>query len=204
MSSPLVICAAVFGASVGALLPRAARRFPTRVSPYAAFIPVVASASTGAIVCVLLAGALGPSPMLPFYLLATIPGLLLALVDLRCLRLPDPLVAVFAALTVVPLAASQPQRIMPALAAGAVVVTAYLGIALLPGRGLGLGDVKLAGVIATILGFAGWEAVLVGVVVPHLIAGPVALVMLLARRGRPLPFGPALLVGALIGVVTAA
>lgn len=203
-----MILAAVFGGCVAALLPRAARRFSTPISPYAAttpagFVPLATTALTGAAVCALLAGGLGPSPILPFYLLATIPGLLLALVDLRCLRLPDPLVAGFATLTVLPLAASQPQRIGPALVAGGVVLTAYLGMALLPGRGLGLGDVKLAGVIATVLGFAGWEAVLVGLLVPHLIVGPVALVMLLARRARPLPFGPALLVGALLGVTAA-
>jgi leader peptidase (prepilin peptidase) / N-methyltransferase len=39
--------------------------------------------------------------------------------------------------------------------------------------------------------------------VPHLINGPIALVMLLTRRGRPLPFGPALLAGALIGLTAA-
>ncbi|MBL7261445.1 prepilin peptidase [Actinoplanes sp. LDG1-01] len=157
----------------------------------------------GAAVCALLARALGPAPMLPFYLLATIPGLLLALIDLRCLRLPDRLVAAFAIVTVLPLAIMRPERIGLALVAGGVVLTTYLGIALLPGRGLGLGDVKLAAVIATMLGFAGWPAVLVGLVVPHLINGPIALVMLLARRGRPLPFGPALLIGALIGITTA-
>ncbi|GAB2580612.1 hypothetical protein Aab01nite_57250 [Paractinoplanes abujensis] len=183
---------------MAALLPRFVRRFtrePQPVSPYAV--------SAGAAVCALLAAALGPSAMLPFYLLATIPGLMLALVDLRCLRLPDPLVAAFAIVTVLPLAVMRPERIGFALVAGGVVLTTYLGIALLPGRGLGLGDVKLAAVIATMLGFAGWPAVLVGLTVPHLIVGPIALVLLLTRRGRPLPLGPALLIGALIAVSTA-
>ena len=56
--------------------------------------------------------------------------------------------------------------------------------------------------LATILGFAGWPAVIAGLVVPHLINGPIALALLLARRSRPLPFGPALLAGALIAVTT--
>ncbi|MBU2663532.1 prepilin peptidase [Actinoplanes bogorensis] len=155
---------------------------------------------TGALVAALLAAALGPSPVLPFFLLAAVAGLLLALVDRRCLRLPDPIVATFAALTIVPLATTQPHRIGPALGAGGLVLTAYLIVALLPGRGLGLGDVKLAAVLATALGFAGWPAVFVGLVVPHLINGPIGLVLLLTRRARPLPFGPALLVGALLAV----
>jgi leader peptidase (prepilin peptidase)/N-methyltransferase len=48
--------------------------------------------------------------------------------------------------------------------------------------------------------------VFVGVVTPHLINGPIALFLLVtgrARGGRPLPFGPALLAGALIGLTTA-
>ncbi|WP_250031818.1 prepilin peptidase [Paractinoplanes maris] len=151
---------------------------------------------------VLLAVTLGPSPQLPVHLLAVVPGLLLALIDLRCLRLPDPLVAGLG-VTALPLALLRPDRLVPALLAGLVVFAAYLMIALLPGGGLGLGDVKLAAVLATILGFAGWPAVVTGLVVPHLINGPIALALLLRGRGRPLPFGPALLAGALIAVTTA-
>jgi leader peptidase (prepilin peptidase)/N-methyltransferase len=45
------------------------------------------------------------------------------------------------------------------------------------------------------------------VIAPHLINGPIALALLVRRRaGRrsALPFGPALLAGALLAVVTAA
>ena len=88
-----------------------------------------------------------------------------------------------------------------------LVGAAYLIVALLPGRGLGLGDVKLGAVLGFALGFLGWPALVAGVVLPHLINGPAALVLLLARRARrrtPLPFGPALLVGALLAVATTA
>jgi leader peptidase (prepilin peptidase) / N-methyltransferase len=63
--------------------------------------------------------------------------------------------------------------------------------------------VKLAAVLGLILGFAGWPAVIVGVVTPHLINGPIAVVLLVTRPGRALPFGPALLAGALIGLIAA-
>jgi leader peptidase (prepilin peptidase)/N-methyltransferase len=62
-------------------------------------------------------------------------------------------------------------------------------------------------VLAFVLGFLGWPAVAVGTVLPHLINGPAAAVLLLtgrARRRTALPFGPALLIGALLGVVTTA
>jgi leader peptidase (prepilin peptidase)/N-methyltransferase len=85
--------------------------------------------------------------------------------------------------------------------AAAIVGLGHLVVAILPGGGLGLGDVKLAAVLAFALGLTGWPAVLLGVLVPYLINGPIAVYLLLSRRATrrtPLPFGPALLVGALI------
>lgn len=229
MSIPLVIFAAVFSGSAAAFLPRVAHRlavafgepprsacascgsrFATGPSGWvrvgaacpcsrAYVMTVLAGASVGA----LLAASLGPSPLLPVHLLAAVPGLLLALIDLRCLRLPNRLVGAVAIIAGVPSAVLRPDRIGPAVVAGGLVLAAYLMVALLPGGGLGLGDVKLAAVLALILGFAGWPVVLVGLVVPHLINGPIALAMLLVGRARPLPFGPGLLAGALIAFTTA-
>jgi leader peptidase (prepilin peptidase)/N-methyltransferase len=153
---------------------------------------------SGATVAALLAVVIGPSPLLPAYLLAAVPGVLLAVIDLRCLRLPDRLVATLGLAAGVPLAVLRPDRIGASLLAAGAVLTAY-GIMALSG-GLGLGDVKLAAVLALILGFAGWPAVVVGVLAPHLINGPVALFVLVTGRRRVLPFGPALLAGALVAL----
>jgi leader peptidase (prepilin peptidase) / N-methyltransferase len=153
----------------------------------------------------LLATTVGATPLLPVLLLAVAIGVLLAAIDIRCLRLPDPLVAALAVVIVVPLTLSG-EAGRAFLAAG-LVGLGYLLVALLPGGGLGLGDVKLAAVLAFVLGFIGWPAVVVGVIAPHLINGPIALALLVRRRaGRrsALPFGPALLAGALLAVVTAA
>jgi leader peptidase (prepilin peptidase) / N-methyltransferase len=101
------------------------------------------------------------------------------------------------------LVAGDPGRLGRALLAAALSGTVYLVVALLPGGGLGLGDVKLMVVLGFILGFAGWPALAVGLVAPHLINGPVAVALLLTRRAKrrtALPLGPALLVGALIGL----
>lgn len=150
-----------------------------------------------------LAAALGPASVLPAYLLAAVPGLLLALIDLRCLRLPDQLVGALAVVAGVPLALLRPERIGTSLVAAVAVLGAYGIVAFLPRRGLGLGDVKLAAVLALILGFTGWPAVIVGLVVPHLLQGPVALFLLLTRRVPEcgaMPFGPALLAGAVVSL----
>jgi leader peptidase (prepilin peptidase)/N-methyltransferase len=152
-------------------------------------------------VAVVLAVRLGPSPRLPVLLLAAVPALLLALIDLRCRRLPDRLVAALGITAGVPLAFAAQGKVGTALFAFVTVLAAYGILAILPGGGLGLGDVKLAAVLALILGFAGWPAVIAGVVTPHLINGPIALFLLVTKRidrKRPLPFGPALLAGALI------
>ena len=156
---------------------------------------------SGATVGAVLAVVIGPAPLLPIGLLAAVPGVLLAVIDLRCLRLPDQVVAALGLTAVAPLAALWPGRIGAALVGAGAVLIAYAILVLL--GGLGLGDLKLAAVLALILGFAGWPAVLVGVLAPHVINGPVALFMLVSGRRKVLPFGPALLVGALIGLTAA-
>jgi len=140
----------------------------------------------------MLAAGVGPSPALPGYLLGAVVGVLLAVIDLRCLRLPDPLVVVLAVTTGGPLVLLRPAQAGGALVAAGLVLVAYLLVALLPGRGLGLGDVKLAAVLAFVLGFAGWPAVFAGLLAAHVIA-----LFFIGRRGQ-FAFGPALLIGALL------
>ena len=150
----------------------------------------------------LLGAVLGTSPALPLLLVAVVLAALLAEVDMRCLRLPDRQVGVLALVLV--LASAPAADLASAGRAGlaaAAVGLGHLVVAILPGGGLGLGDVKLATVLAFVLGLIGWPAVLLGVLVPYLINGPIAVYLLLSRRATrhtPLPFGPALLAGALI------
>lgn len=102
-------------------------------------------------------------------------GLALALADLACLRLPDPLVAASAAaalgLVPVALAGGTPQRLLTALAGAAVSFAAYVLLALLPGSRLGFGDVKLAAALGLPLGWLGWPALGLGLLLPHLLNG---------------------------------
>ena len=118
---------------------------------------------------------------------------MLAYVDLRTLRLPDPLVGLLAVAVVVP-SVSSPQAPRGLLASAIVLAAGLLSF------GFGFGDVKLAAVLAFPLGVVGWPAVITGVLVaPLLIVGPAAVVRLPRGRQEELPFGPALVAGALVG-----
>jgi len=161
--------------------------------------------ATGATASGLLGASIGATPLLPVLLLAVVLGVLLAVIDMRCLRLPDPLVAALALLTVPVLAAlGGPEPIVRGVLAAGLSFLAYAMIAILPRGGLGFGDVKLAAVLGFVLGFLGWPTLLLGVLLPHLINGPIALFLLgKGRVGRrsALPLGPALLTGALLAIV---
>jgi leader peptidase (prepilin peptidase)/N-methyltransferase len=163
----------------------------------------------GAVSFAALGWALWPSPILPAILVVAGIGLLLAPIDLAVLRLPDPLVgtAFVAALALLGAAAvwtGHYDALLRAILAGAAMAGGYLLLALLPGGQLGLGDVKLVGVLGLPLGWLGWGYVLAGAALPHLVNAPVILVMLLSgrvRRHSALPLGPALLAGSLLAVV---
>lgn len=77
---------------------------------------------------------------------------------------------------------------------------AMLALHVLTRGGLGLGDVKLAAGLGLYCGVAGLAAVLAAAVLAVLLGGVVAVVLVLARRAdrhTALPFGPAMVAGAL-------
>jgi leader peptidase (prepilin peptidase) / N-methyltransferase len=87
-----------------------------------------------------------------------------------------------------------------------VLAGAYLAVAmLLPGQ-LGLGDVKLAGLLGVALGWLGWSPVVTGTVTAWLLAAMVVGVQGVRLRGdrrTVVPLGPYLCFGALIAIMTA-
>jgi leader peptidase (prepilin peptidase)/N-methyltransferase len=171
--------------------------------------PAWLTAAAGGLAGALLAAALAASPELPLFLALAVLGVLLAAVDLACRRLPHKLVmpavavatAFFAGLALITGAwGAWLRAVLAALVLGGV----FLLLASVPGGGLGYGDVKLAALLGLFLGWLGWRAVLWGGLLPWLINGPVVLALLLAgrvRRRSALPFGPALLAGALLAVL---
>ncbi len=68
-------------------------------------------------------------------------------------------------------------------------------------RGLGYGDVRLAGLLALLLGLVGWAELIVTFYATFLL-GPILMLVLngFSIRGKQMPFGPFMLLGALIGL----
>lgn len=141
--------------------------------------------------------AVGPVPWaLPFvYLAAVTPAL--CRIDLRERRLPNRLVLPGYAAAVLGLAAQWlVTGVFPlvALLAGA----AYFLFLLLLGLagGMGMGDVKLGGVLGLAAGLLGVMTAVISPLLAFLVGGVAALVVLLRRgRGAHIPFGPFLLLG---------
>jgi leader peptidase (prepilin peptidase)/N-methyltransferase len=140
---------------------------------------------------------------------AVTTGLLLAIVDLRERRLPNRALAVATAGTAVllTLAAATDgawDALGRSLLAGVAAAAGLLLLALIAPGGLGMGDVKLAGLLGLQLGWLGWPAVLLGLLLGFLGQALVGLGLLAARRvglRDQLPFGPALLGGALVAAL---
>ncbi|MEE6260133.1 prepilin peptidase [Plantactinospora sonchi] len=139
------------------------------------------------------------------WLLVPGAGLSLAGTDVAVRRLPNPVVLTPAAALVgiVAVAAAvsrQPWALGISLADGVLLAGAYLLLAVIGGR-VGIGDVRLAGLLGLALGTVGWAAVLLGAAQPYLLAIPNAATGLRCARNpaeRQLPFGPYLVAGALL------
>ncbi|MER5994259.1 prepilin peptidase [Streptomyces viridosporus] len=241
MSDPLyaslVVVAALWGAAAGAVLPRAAYRFSVPSGeewrracpaghPVAGWLgrarcgrctgpsygPGTASAVVTALVCAALAAATGTRPELAVWLLLAPVGVLLAVVDFRVQRLPDPLTLPFAGAALVLLgpvaltpghAGEWTTALLGALALGA----GYLVLFLLNPAGMGFGDVKLALGAGAVLGWYGWPTVMLGTFAGFLFGALYGGALVVARRaGRrtTIPFGPFLITGALAGLLIGA
>ncbi|MGH3449800.1 MAG: prepilin peptidase [Haloechinothrix sp.] len=163
----------------------------------------------GAVACAAIGWRFGFSWNLWPYLALALLGVLLGAIDLACLRLPDVLVKpgfVVGVGWLAGLAAVSGDwgALVRAGAAAGVLAVGYLVLAILPGANLGYGDVKLAGLLGLFLGWLGWGEVLIGAVLPFLLNGVVAVVLLVLRlvdRRTLVPFGPAMLAGAWLAIV---
>ena len=154
----------------------------------------------------LTADALG---LLPLLLVLGSAGIALAFIDLEHHRLPDAIV-----LPLYPVTAAG--LVLDGLVTGewpwldlAIGVAVWLGVIgglwlVSGGRGMGFGDVKLAPVLGGVLGWTAVAAAVVGLFAAFALGAIVGIALMLARKaGRrsALPFGPFLIVGALIGLV---
>jgi leader peptidase (prepilin peptidase)/N-methyltransferase len=204
-------------ASCGRALPRGAAgwiRLPARCEGCGVRLGRRAwlTAAAAGVASGVLAAVLGPTLSLPLYVAMAILGVLLGVIDLDCKRLPHRLVSpaiwisgvLFAGVAAI---TGEWGTWLRAVLGAVVLGLVFLVLYLVPGQGLGYGDVKLAVLLGLFLGWLGWRAVLFGGLFPWLVNGPVVLVLLLLGRvGRrsALPFGPAMLTGAFLAAVGAA
>jgi len=147
----------------------------------------------------------GLSPVLPAFLLLAALAALLAVIDLRWRRLPDPLTLPAypaAALLLGAGALATPggtRHFLSALAGMAAAALFFLLLALVYSVGLGWGDVKLSGVLGLYLGWLGATALVAGVFGAFAAAALTGLALIAAGRATRkshLPFGPFMLASA--------
>jgi leader peptidase (prepilin peptidase)/N-methyltransferase len=136
-------------------------------------------------------------------------AVVLGAVDLASHRLPDrvtyPTAVFCAALFLVDAAVlGSWGAFARALAAAAVAFGVPYAVAAISPAALGLGDVKLLGLLGLVLGWFGWGVLLAGVFLGLLTGAVVSLALLAARRAgwrTALPFGPPLLLGAVLALL---
>ncbi|MFC9188879.1 prepilin peptidase [Streptomyces cyaneofuscatus] len=179
--------------------------------PYA-YAPGALAPLITVLACLGLAAATGSRPELAAWLLLAPPAVLLATVDRRVHRLPDPLTLPLAAAAVLLLGGA---ALLPGhagswasgLLGGLVLGGFYLLLFLINPNGMGFGDVKLALALGVALGWYGWEVLFLGGFAGFLFGAAYGLGLVLLRRaGRKtgIPFGPFMIAGALVGVLLGA
>jgi leader peptidase (prepilin peptidase)/N-methyltransferase len=91
-----------------------------------------------------------------------------------------------------------------AVIAMAALAIAYFLMAIVYPGGMGMGDVKLAGLLGIYLGWVGWGPLIVGALAAFVLGGIFGIILMLvgrATRKTGIPFGPWMLAGALLGIV---
>jgi leader peptidase (prepilin peptidase)/N-methyltransferase len=172
--------------------------------PRLALWAVVASAVAGVLVGIGVGWTWGLVMWVPL-----VPvGVALALVDWRTRLLPTyvvrPTGLTLVVLALVGWAVTQDTAALErALIGGLVALVFFFVCFFIYPRGLGFGDVRLAGALGVALGWLGWGEWLVGLysgfLLGGIIGGLLAVLKVVDRKG--VPFGPFMLLGALVGVL---
>lgn len=186
---------------------------PARRGSQRWFLRRVVAAAVGALVGMLAALhvlATGEIALWPAALILLGAAAGACLVDAAGHRLPDVLVlrgwalGAVAALAATPWAGS---RVLVALGVSVVACGVLGGLLLLAPRSIGLGDVKLVGLLGLLTGLIGVAAAASALLAAVLLGGVAALALLATRRATrstALAFGPWLLAGAGCAIVGAA
>ena len=147
--------------------------------------------------------------LLPALLYLAAISIALALIDLDTHTLPNRIVLPaypigVLLLVVATIASGDWGDLLRASIGAAALFAFYLVLVLVYPGGMGLGDVKLAGVLGLFLGYLGWPAFIIGAFAAFVLGGLYAIVLLVTRRVARtggIPFGPWMLAGAWIGIL---
>jgi len=147
-------------------------------------------------------------PIVPALWLMSSSCLALWLIDVRHHRLPNaivyPLYPLITATLVFAGVTSAQWRLGQVLGSAALWAV-FFGVVYIAslGKGMGLGDVKFAPVLGAVLGWFGWGASIFGLLAAFVVGGLFSLALLLLGRSRrqAIPFGPFMIIGALVGLL---
>jgi len=136
-------------------------------------------------------------------------GVALSFIDLRTHRLPNRIVVPSYGVGLIlfgcaAVASSDGVRLGQSLLGMLGMFAVYLLMAVPPRQAIGMGDVKLAGLLGLHLGWLGWSSLAVGFIGAFLIGGIISVVLMtLGRVSRTsrIPFGPWMIAGAAIGAL---
>ncbi|MBO0787326.1 MAG: prepilin peptidase [Actinobacteria bacterium] len=133
----------------------------------------------------------------------------LAFIDAAARRLPDLLTIPAYAGTVLLLVAAAAATgdwhdLLRAGLGGLAAAGFFLVLAVVSRAGMGLGDVKAAASLGTLLAWRGWSTLLAGTFAGFLLAAVYGIALLLAGRAtrkQHIPFGPFLIIGAFAAIL---
>jgi len=203
----VIAVAMVAGLAVGWFSPEIAQR----TCGLSVGVPRIVAALSGAVVLGAVSWAIGWGPVLPSLLYIGAVGTMLALIDVEHHRLPDkltlPSYPIVAALLLIPAAVTgQWGEYGRAWLGALVMVGFYFALALIYPGGMGMGDVKLSGVLGLGLGYLGWAFVVVGLFAAFVLGSVIGVALMIfgkAGRKTAIPFGPFMIAGAILAMVFA-
>jgi leader peptidase (prepilin peptidase) / N-methyltransferase len=165
----------------------------------------------GLVVGAVIGAVLSDEPIVAAWLFLGVVGVWLAYVDAQTRLLPTRIIApAYGVLALLILLAAaidgDTADLVRAVLGWAVYGGFYFLMWFIYPRGLGYGDVRLAGLLGLALGYLGWGQLLVGMYAGFLLGGVIGAVLALARvvDRKRYPFGPFMLVGAIVGLVAGA
>ena len=182
---------------------------------YAAIAALPGLRGRTGVVSALVGGLLGSATGLDWPLVWLVPlvpvGVALSVIDWRTRLLPKRVVlpatlATIVLVVAVGLATGERDAVVRALGGMVAARSFFWLLWYVRSAGMGFGDVRLAAIVGLVLGWVGWGALAVGVWVGFVVFVVPGLALAVARRDRsllrrPFPYGPSMLVGAVVGLV---